>query len=147
MRAPDIVAFDAPSSERKLAFDLVRKAVPLCPVIIGLAILVRGAAGGISASLAVAIVVANLLAAAISLDWAARRSPAALMATALGGFLARMTVVGVVVAVVRDSAWIDLPTLAVSVLATHLGVLIWESRYVSASLAFPSLKPAAKELR
>jgi len=31
--------------------------------------------------------------------------------------------------------------LAVSLLVTHLGLLVLETRHVSASLAFPSLKP------
>ena len=31
--------------------------------------------------------------------------------------------------------------LAILILVTHLGLLFWELRYVSASLAFPGLKP------
>ena len=32
-------------------------------------------------------------------------------------------------------------------IVTHLGLLFWETRYVSASLAFPGLKPTtAKEV-
>jgi hypothetical protein len=31
--------------------------------------------------------------------------------------------------------------LAVTVLLTHLGLLAWETRFVSASLAYPALKP------
>jgi hypothetical protein len=33
----------------------------------------------------------------------------------------------------------------VTLLVTHLGLLFWELRYVSASLAFPALKPGHKE--
>ena len=33
--------------------------------------------------------------------------------------------------------------LAILMLVTHLGLLFWELRYVSASLAFPGLKPTA----
>ena len=29
----------------------------------------------------------------------------------------------------------------VTIIVTHLGLLFWETRYVSASLAFPALKP------
>ena len=68
------------------------------------------------------------------------------MAVALGGFAVRMGLVTLVVFLVRDEAWIDLPALGIAVLVTHLGLLFWELRYVSASLAFPGLKPgAAKE--
>ena len=31
---------------------------------------------------------------------------------------------------------------ASTIIVTHLGLLFWELRYVSASLAFPGLKPA-----
>jgi len=31
--------------------------------------------------------------------------------------------------------------LALTIGVTHLGLLIWETRYVSASLAYPGLKP------
>jgi hypothetical protein len=45
---------------------------------------------------------------------------------------------------VQHAAWVDLWVLAVTVLTTHLGMLAWETRYVSASLAFPGLKPTSK---
>jgi hypothetical protein len=31
--------------------------------------------------------------------------------------------------------------LALTILVTHLGLLAWETRYVSATLAYPGLKP------
>jgi hypothetical protein len=55
-----------------------------------------------------------------------------------------MALVGLVLFTVKDTAWVDLPVLAVTVLATQLGMLFWETRYVSASLAFPGLKPPRK---
>jgi hypothetical protein len=131
--------------EHDLAFDRAKRAVPLAPVVVAVAAIVRGADGAASATLAVGLVVVNMLVAAAGLAWAARRSPAALMGTALGGFLVRMVLVTLVIALVRDQSWVDLPTLAVAILVTHLGLLAWETRYVSANLAFPSLKPTAKE--
>jgi hypothetical protein len=57
-----------------------------------------------------------------------------------------MALVTLVVFLVKDAGWVDLLALGVSILVTHLGLLFWELRYVSASLAFPGLKPgAAKE--
>jgi hypothetical protein len=46
---------------------------------------------------------------------------------------------------VKDQPWIDLTALGVTVLVTHLGLLAWELRYVSATLAYPALKPGYKE--
>jgi hypothetical protein len=66
---------------------------------------------------------------------------AASLAVALGGFGVRMGLVTVVMLLVKDEPWIDLVALGVTVLVTHLGLLFWELRYVSASLAFPALEP------
>lgn len=147
MSATHAVVTASQADERRLPVDLLHKALPLGAAVVVIAAIARGGAGAATACLAVGIVVVNLIGAALSLDWAARRSPAVLMATALGGFLGRMAIIVAVIGAVREHTWVDLPTLAVSVLATHLALLIWESRYVSASLAFPGLKPAAKELR
>jgi hypothetical protein len=110
-------------------------------VIVLIAGLFGGSRGAWSALLAVAVVAANFLLAAVSLSWAARISPVALMATAFGGFLARMGLVTAVILVVRHTSWINLTALAITILATHLGLLFWEMRYVGASLAFPGVKP------
>jgi len=101
----------------------------------------RGGDGVWSALVAIAIVVVNLLLASRMLSAAARISPNALMIAALGGFLVRMGLVTAVVFAVRHQPWVDLPTLAVAILVTHLALLFWEMKYVSASLAFPTLKP------
>ncbi len=87
----------------------------------------------------------NLVLAALALSWAAKVSLTAIMAVALGGFAVRMGLVTAVLFAVRDATWIDLTALGVTVLVTHLGLLFWELRYVSASLAFPGLKPPAAD--
>jgi hypothetical protein len=136
---------EAPAVERELAFDMARRGLWAAPAILALAALVWGGDGAWSALVAVAVVLVNLALAAISLSWAARRSLTLLMAVALGGFLVRMALVTVVMLAVRDQPWIDLVALGVTVVVTHLGLLFWELRYVSASLAYPALKPVHKE--
>jgi len=42
---------------------------------------------------------------------------------------------------VRDASWMSLPALGTTLVLTHLGLLFWEMRYVSLSLAHPGLKP------
>jgi hypothetical protein len=42
---------------------------------------------------------------------------------------------------VRDAGWVELVPLGLTLIVTHLGLLAWEARSVSASLAFPALKP------
>jgi len=135
---PDVAAINV---ETDLATDMVRRALPVAPAIVLVAAVFGGSQGAWSALLAVAVVVANFLLAALSLSWAARTSPVALMAMALGGILARMALVTAVVLAVRHTAWINLSVLAITILVTQLGLLFWETKYVGASLAFPGVKP------
>jgi hypothetical protein len=130
--------------ETQLAFDMVKRAVPVAPIIVALAWIAWGSRGAWSALLAIAVVAVNLVLAALSLAWAARISPAALMGTALFGFLLRMMLVTGVVVAVKHASWINLTALAVTILVTHLGLLVIETKYVGANLAFPGLKPSEK---
>ena len=133
-----------PNVETDLAADMVKRAIPLAPAIVLVAALLAGSKGAWSALLAVMVVVANFLLAAASLSWAARTSPIALMAMALGGFLVRMMMVTAVVLAVRHASWINLSVLAITILVTQLGLLFWETKYVGANLAYPGLKPPQK---
>jgi hypothetical protein len=130
-----------PDVERELVSDMLRRGLPFVPAVLVLAGLIAGWSGVASAGYGMAIVAVNLVLSAISLAWAARTSPAALMAAALGGFLVRMGLVTVAILLVKDASWVSLVTLGVTVLLSQLGLLFWETRYVSASLAFPGLKP------
>jgi hypothetical protein len=131
----------APEVERELAFDMLKRGVWFAPAILLLATMAWGTQGASSAAVAIALVVVNLLLAAFALSWAAKVSMTAIMAVSLGGFAVRMGLVTAVLFAVRDATWIDMTALGVTVLVTHLGLLFWELRYVSASLAFPGLKP------
>ena len=131
----------APPVEREIAFDMLKRGVWFAPAIGLLATLIWGTQGTSSAAVAIALVAVNLLLAAIALSWAAKISLTAIMAVSLGGFAVRMGLVTAVLFAVRDATWIDMTALGVTVLVTHLGLLFWELRYVSASLAFPGLKP------
>ena len=84
----------------------------------------------------------NFLLAAALLAWAARISPVMLMAATLGGFLLRMTLIVVAVMLVHHASWAVMAPMLMTILVTHVGLLMWETRYVSLSLAYPGLKPA-----
>ena len=136
---------DAPPVERELAFDMARRGLWVAPAIVAASALIWGGDGAWSALVAIGVVLVNLILAAVSLSWAARRSLNLLMAVAFAGFAVRMGLVTAVLLLVKDQPWIDLVALGVTILVTHLGLLFWELRYVSASLAYPALKPGHKE--
>jgi hypothetical protein len=127
--------------ELDIARDLVRRGLPAAPVIIAVSALIWGVDGALSSAYGVALVLLNFVIAAALLAWAARVSLTMLMVASLGGFALRMGLIVVAVLLVKDAGWISLPALCLTILITHLGLLLWETRYVSASLAFPALKP------
>jgi hypothetical protein len=134
-------AVETPPVERRIALDLGRHGLIVTPAIVLVAGLVRGVDGAASAALGVALLVLNLFVAAISLEWAARRSPGALYAVALGGFLVRMITI-LVVMLVADAffGWADVVVLGITLFVTHLGLLFWELRSVSLTFAAPGLR-------
>lgn len=132
---------DGPAVEQEVAFDMIRRALPAVPVVLVLAAVGWGLDGAASAAFAVALVCANFALAAALLAWSARISLGFMMAAALVGYLVRLALVGAAVLLVRNLAWVELWPLGLTLVLTHLGLLFWETRYVSASLAFPGLKP------
>jgi hypothetical protein len=132
---------DVPEVEREIAFDMLKRGVWFAPLVLIAATMIWGVEGAASAVLAIALVSVNLVLAALGLSWAAKRSLNHLMVVSLVGFAVRMGLVTAVLFAVRDAAWVNMVALGVCVLVTHLGLLFWELRYVSASLAFPGLKP------
>ena len=127
--------------EYELVGDLLRKALPVAPVAVAVGALFAGLDGALSAGVGVALVAGNLLLAAASLVWAGRISLGLLMGVALGGYAVRIGLLFLIVLLLQDLDWIHLPSLGLTLVVTHLGLLFWELRYVSASLAHPGLKP------
>ena len=76
------------------------------------------------------------------IGWAAERSLTLLQAAVLGGFVVRLFALTLIVLALDQLAFIDLPVLVLTIAFTHIALLIWETRHVSASLAFPGVKPA-----
>jgi hypothetical protein len=132
-----------PAVERDIAFDLARRVALVSPAVLVVAFLVAGIEGLAGAAIALAVVACNFFAGALSLAWATKTgNPAVLGAVALGGFLVRMAVVVGVLFLVKDSSAIDFTVFAVVLLVSHVGLLTWETRSLSISLAAPGLRPA-----
>ena len=132
----------APLVEREVALDIVKHGLMIAPVVVLAAGLIRGWDGASSAAIALGIVLVNFLAAAAIMSRAAKSGPTAIGAAALGGYVVRLAVILVALVLLRHQPWIDLPTLGIVIVGTHLGLLVWEMKYVSLTLAAPGLKPA-----
>lgn len=127
--------------ERAVAFDMVRRSV-----FFAVPLLAGGALGwqwsGVwSVALALGLVLINLVLGAAVIGWGVRLGPNGLMAAALGGYIVRLGIVAAAVLPVVRFDWFEPLPFAVSLLLTHLGLLVVEARHISASAAFPGLKP------
>lgn len=131
----------APPVERIVVADMVRRALPVAPFLVLVVGIAWGLNGILSSAYGVGLALGNLALSAGMLSWAARRPLSMLMAVALGGYLVRLGLVTVALAAVRDTAWVEMVPLGVTILVTHLGLLWWETRHLSLTLAFPALKP------
>ncbi len=138
---PFALAPDTPSVEARITKDMLRRTLPFLPFVVLLVALVAGKEGAISVGYAMILVVVNFILAAVMLTYAGRISFAALGAAALFGFLLRLGLLTIAVLVVKDQSWFRPVPLSITIVLTHLGLLVWELRFVSASLAHPDLKP------
>jgi hypothetical protein len=132
--------------ERAVAVDLARRGLLVAPAVVLVAGLARDVDGATSAAIALGIVLVNFLVSAASITWAARRAPGVLAGVMLGGYLIRLGGIGLALWALTGRAWVDDAALGVTLLVSHLGLLVWETRYVSLSLAYPGLRPARAAL-
>ena len=140
---PLLSRFEGESPVMQVVLDMLKRGLIVAPIGIGIGYLFAGSAGAWSVAFGLAIVMVNFFLSAWIMQVTARISFAALAGGAGFGFLLRMAIVATAVLLVRNAGWIDLVALCVTIIITHLGLLFWELRYISGSLAYPGLKPGA----
>ncbi|HVL28887.1 MAG TPA: ATP synthase subunit I [Acidimicrobiales bacterium] len=129
-----------PAVEREVVTDMIRRAWPVLPALVAVAGLIWGLDGAASAGFAIGLVLLNFLVAATLLAGAARIALALVVVAALGGFVARLVLITVAVLAVKDQPWVEMVPLGLTLIITHLGLLIWETRHLSLSLAYPTVR-------
>jgi hypothetical protein len=132
---------DGPAPEVEVSTDLVKRGLIVAPLLVAVCGVIWGADGAWSALYGIALVLANFALAAALIALTIRISLTLMLAAVLFGYLIRLALIFVAVYAVKDAAWISLPALGATIIATHLGLLVWELKYVALSLASPGLKP------
>lgn len=132
-----------PSPEVSVSNDMVKRGLMVAPVLVAVCGLIWGLDGALSCAYAIAIVLVNFALAAGTVAFTAKISLRVMMAAVMFGYLVRLGLIFLAVFVVKDAGWISLPALGATIIFTHLGLLIWELKYVAMSLAYPGLKPKA----
>lgn len=132
---------DGSSTEVEISIDIVKRGLLAGPVLIAICGVIWGADGAWSSAYAIAIVLANFALSAGIIAVGSRISYAALLGGVLFGYIFRLALIFAAVYAVRDAGWISMPAVGVSIIVTHLGLLVWELKYVAISLAYPGLRP------
>ena len=130
-----------PSPEVSVSNDMVKRGLMVAPVLIAICGLIWGVDGAWSSAYAIAIVLVNFALAAGIVAVTAKISLRLMMGSVLFGYLVRLGLIFLAVYLVKDAGWISLPALGATIIFTHLGLLVWELKYVAMSLAYPGLKP------
>jgi hypothetical protein len=141
---PFVTRLDGPAPERDIAHDIVKRGVIAAPVLVLVCGAIWGIDGALSSAYAIVLVCVNFLLSAALITYTARISLGLMMGAVLFGYLIRLGLILAAVLLVQDMSWMSVIPLGLTIIVTHLGLLIWELRYVSASLAFPGLKPTTK---
>ena len=131
--------------EVTISRDIVKRGLIVAPVLVGVAYLIWGSEGAASAAFAIALVLVNFALSAALIASTAKISLALMMGATLFGYLIRLGLITVAVLLVRNEDWISLPALGATIIVTHLGLLIWELKYVAISLAYAGLKPKSTD--
>lgn len=127
--------------ERALANDIVRRGLIGGPVLVGVCAGVWGFDGLWSSGYALGLILINFWLAASLITWSMRISPTMLMAGVMGGYFIRLGILTGAYFLVRNTGWFEALPFVITLVAAHIVLLVWETRYVSMSLAYPGLKP------
>ena len=131
---------DAP--EVAVSLDMVKRGLKVLPFLVLICAAIWKSDGAWSSLYAVGLVLGNFLLSAGIISVASRISFVAILAGVLFGYIVRLALLFLAVFLVRDADWISLPALGTAIIVTHLGLLVWELKYVAISLAYPGVKPA-----
>jgi hypothetical protein len=128
--------------ESRIARDVARHGLYVAPIVMIGVGLWRGPEAAGAVALAFALVIGNFLLSAAILGWTARVHPDLLMGAALFSFLGRLILITLVGVGIKELDIVDWPVFCITLVVSYLGLLFWELRSISVSLASPGLKPS-----
>jgi hypothetical protein len=106
-------------------------ALPVAVVAFALGTLVDGTDAGWSAAIAIVVVYLNFVAHGSSLALAATISPMVIYAVGLGGFLVRLGVILLVIALLQQTAWFSIVAFIAALIPSTIALLVVEMKLLS----------------
>ena len=114
--------------ERELLRRLLPLTLPALAVALIAGLLLDGPGSAISAGIAVAALEVNLVTIAVSLGWAARISPAAVMLVGVGGFVLRIATFALALLLLDRLAWFSPVAFVAAFVPATLALLVFEMK-------------------
>jgi hypothetical protein len=115
--------------------ELIRRISPFAPPIavaaFAVGTLVDDTDAGWSAAIAIAVVYVNFVAHGWSIALAATISPVAIYGVGLGGFVVRLGVIVLVIALLQQTAWFSVVAFIAALIPSTIALLLMEMRLIS----------------
>ncbi len=137
------VGTDEPA--REIVRDMAKRGLLVSPLVVAAGAIGWGVNGALSVLVALAVVLVNFLLSAWIIRKASHMPQMYVMMAIMGGFALRMLLVVAAINVAGMFDWAERIPLGITIIVAHIGLLVWETRHVSGSLAFPGLKPQKGE--
>ena len=124
----------APEPERALIRRVSPFAIPAAVVAFAVGALFGGASVGWSAAIAIAIVYLNFVANALSIAWAASISTTLVSIVALGGYVVRLIVYTVALALLNQLSWFSPVAFVLALVPAIVALLVYEAKALSGEM-------------
>ena len=117
--------------EREMIRRITPLALPVAIAAFALGTLVDGTDAGWSAVIAIVVVYMNFVAHGSSLALAATISPTVLFAVGVGGFLVRLGIIVLVIALLQQTEWFSIVAFIAALIPATIGLLVVEMKLLS----------------
>jgi hypothetical protein len=117
--------------EREMIRRISPFALPVAFAAFALGTLVEGTDAGWSATIAIVVVYLNFVAHGSSLALAATISPTVIYAVGLGGFLVRLGLILLVIALLQQTEWFSIVAFIVALIPSTIALLVVEMKLLS----------------
>lgn len=138
---------DETSIEKRMASHMVRWGAIVSPLLLGISYLIWSVNGLESSAYAIALILINFWVTAKLMEMGGRISLSALMGAAVGSFIFDLVLLTAAVVPVAKAPWMNLWALGLTLIVTHLGLVVFEANSVSARMAFTGLYPKKQGVR
>ncbi len=131
--------------EKRMAIHMAKWGAVASPVLLVVSYLIWSTKGLESSAFAIVLVLINFAVTAKLMEFGGRYSLAGLMAAALASFIFDLALLSAAIIPFATASWMDLWALGLTLIATHLGLVVFEASTISTRMALMGLRH--KEVR